>query len=55
MDNFKTISACSEVTLLQLVEHRDELSFVSLPVLKCCCNPLTGRNFKTYIECQMNF
>jgi len=36
--NFKTISAYSEVTLLQLVQHTDELSFVSLPVLKCCGN-----------------
>ena len=55
MDNFRTISAYSEVMLLQLVQHTDELSYVSLPVLKCCGNPGTGPNFKTYIECEMNF
>jgi len=36
MDNSKTISAYSEVMLLKHVEHTDELSFLSLPVLKCC-------------------
>jgi hypothetical protein len=55
MDNSKTISAYSKVTLLQRVEHTDELSFISLPVLKRCGNPGTRPNFKTYIECQMNF
>jgi len=50
MDNSKKISAYSEVTLLQRVEHTDELSFVSLPVLKCCGNPGTRPNFKLILN-----
>jgi hypothetical protein len=55
MDNYRSIGAYSVVTLLQLVQHTDELSFVSLPVLKCCGNPGTGTNFSSDIESQMNF
>jgi hypothetical protein len=56
MDNFQTFSAYCEVMLLQRVQHTDELSLVILPVFMLCCgHPVTGPNFSTYIECQMNF
>jgi hypothetical protein len=54
LDNIKTISAYTEVTLVQLVQQTDQLPFISLPILMRCSNPGTGPNFSTYIEFQMN-